>query len=86
MDPVSQEFVTLLDEQINILCQERDRVILLMDSTLPKAITVWSILPKEIREMVKSNIRENLKGAADRLQIILAKFDELPTSASAVDL
>jgi hypothetical protein len=80
MNEQAQAFVKAMNGYINIMIRERDRVTQLMSETLPRDTTVWSLLPSEVRDEIKRNMKENLTYVQSGMPEVLKLFDAVPTS------
>lgn len=82
MDEVTLELIRSINENINLLVQERNRLTQLLDETLPSSRTVWSFLPDAVKTQLKSYIRSNFVLAYNGIGTVITTFDSLPATTT----
>lgn len=72
----AQQTVSFLDDQINLLLYERDRLINLFSDTLPDKQTMWSVLTPDLQNSIKGAVKENISVVVTNLPNLLSMLDQ----------
>lgn len=73
-DPTISHILTNINASVRLVLQERDRLNSLYDGTLPNNGTVWSFLPTDVQNDLKTQIVTNLTQAASDLNDIVTEY------------